>query len=176
MSPVDPLQHRLFVGMAMAFIELGRFDEAIVAAKKALRQYPSYSAAYRCLASAFIHLERDAAAREAAARVFEHDPAFTISAYIGRGGHIGRGRQSNTKLLIGFRKLGCPNEPGAQYGRGDLAHSCPGRATASSAVGESRPAFKAHRYRPTGPASVHGMVLQRHHLLTRGLGYWCTKQ
>jgi adenylate cyclase len=107
MSPVDPLLHRLFVGMAMAFIELGRFDEAIVAAKKALRQYPSYSAAYRCLASAFIHLERDAEAREAAARVFEHDPAFTISAYIGRGGHFGRGGQSNTKLLIeGLRKAG----------------------------------------------------------------------
>jgi TolB-like protein/Flp pilus assembly protein TadD len=103
MSPVDPLLHRLFVGMAMAFIELGRFDEAIVAAKKALRQYPSYSAAYRCLASAFIHLERDAEAREAAARVFEHDPAFTISAYIGRGG------QAKAKLLIeGLRKAGLP--------------------------------------------------------------------
>jgi hypothetical protein len=46
--------------------------------------------------------------------VFEHDPAFTISAYIGRGGHIGRGGQSNTKLLIeGLRKEGCSNEPGA---------------------------------------------------------------
>ena len=103
MSPVDPLLHRLFVGMAMAFIELRRFDEAIVAGKKALRQYPSYSAAYRCLASAFAHLGRDAEAREAAARVFEHDPAFTISAYIARGGH------SNSKLLIeGLRKAGLP--------------------------------------------------------------------
>ena len=88
----------------MAFIELGRFDEAIVAAKKALRQYPSYSAAYRCLASAFAHLGRDAEAREAAARVFEHDPAFTISAYMS----LARG-QSNTKLLIeGLRKAGLP--------------------------------------------------------------------
>ncbi len=87
----------------MAFIELGRFDEAIVVAKKALRQYPSYSAAYRCLASAFVHLGRDAEAREAAVRVFEHDPAFTISAYIARGG------QSNAKLLIeGLRKAGLP--------------------------------------------------------------------
>ncbi|MEH2557471.1 TolB-like protein [Bradyrhizobium algeriense] len=103
MSPVDPLLHRLFVGMAMAFIELRRFDEAIVAGKKALRQYPSYSAAYRCLASAFAHLGRDVEAREAAARVFEHDPAFTISAYIARGGH------SNSKLLIeGLRKAGLP--------------------------------------------------------------------
>jgi TolB-like protein len=103
MSPVDPLLHRLFVGMAMAFIELRRFDEAIVAGKKALRQYPSYSAAYRCLASAFAHFGRDAEAREAAARIFEHDPAFTISAYIARGG------QSKAKLLIeGLRKAGLP--------------------------------------------------------------------
>ena len=89
--------------MGMAFIELGRFDEAIVAGKKAQRQNPSYSAAYRCLASAFAHLGRDAEAREAAARLLEIDPAFTISACIARGG------QSNAKLLIeGLRKAGLP--------------------------------------------------------------------
>jgi adenylate cyclase len=87
----------------MALIELGRFDEAIVAGKKALRQNPSFSVSYRCLASAFAHLGRDAEAREAAARVFEFDPTFTISAYIARGG------QSNSKLLIeGLRKAGLP--------------------------------------------------------------------
>ncbi len=37
-SPVDPLLYRLFTGMGTALIELGRFDEAIVAGKKALRQ------------------------------------------------------------------------------------------------------------------------------------------
>ena len=74
----------------MAFIELRRFDEAIVAGKKALRQNPSYSAAYRCLASAFAHLGRDAEAREAAARLLEVDPAFTISAYDRSGRAIKR--------------------------------------------------------------------------------------
>jgi adenylate cyclase len=103
MSPVDPRLHRSFVGMGMAFIELRRFDEAIVAGKKAQRRSPSYSAAYRCLASAFAHVERDAEAREAAARVLETDPAFTISAYIARGG------QSKAKLFIeGLRKAGLP--------------------------------------------------------------------
>jgi TolB-like protein/Flp pilus assembly protein TadD len=100
-SPVDPLLHRSFIGTAMALIELGRFDEAIVAARKAVRQNPSHSAAYRCLACAFAHLERDTEAREAAARVLEHDPAFTISTYIARGG------QAKAKLLIeGLRKAG----------------------------------------------------------------------
>ena len=103
MSPVDPLLHLLFAGMGMAFIELGRFDEAIVAGKKAQRQNPSFPVAYRCLASAFAHLGRDAEAREAAARLLETDPDFTISAWIARGG------QSNSKLLIeGLRKAGLP--------------------------------------------------------------------
>jgi adenylate cyclase len=89
--------------MATAYIELRRFDEAIAAAKKARRQNPSYSSAYRCLASAFAHLGRDAEAREAAARLLEVDPAFTISAWIARGG------QTNSKLLIeGLRKAGLP--------------------------------------------------------------------
>jgi adenylate cyclase len=103
MSPVDPLLHEPLTGMGYALVELGRFDEAIVAGKKALRQNPSFPVAYRCLASAFAHLGRDAEAREAAARVLVVDPAFTISAWIARGG------QSNAKLTIeGLRKAGLP--------------------------------------------------------------------
>jgi tetratricopeptide (TPR) repeat protein len=90
-------------GIGYAFVELRRFDEAAVAAKKALRQNPSYGPAYRCLASAFAHLGRDAEARDAAARLLEVDPAFTISWFIARGG------QSNAKLTIeGLRKAGLP--------------------------------------------------------------------
>jgi adenylate cyclase len=102
-SPVDPLLFITHVGMGFAFIELRRFDEAIVAGKKAQRQSPSYAAAYRCLASAFAHLGRDAEAREAAARLLEVDPAFTISA------RMGRVRRAHVKLLIeGLRKAGLP--------------------------------------------------------------------
>src|SRR6185503_8814988 len=93
-SPVDPLLHLLFPGMGYAFIELRRFDEAIVAGRKSLRQNLSLPPACRCLASAFAHLGRDAEAREAAAHLLELDPAFTISVWIARGG------QSNAKLLI----------------------------------------------------------------------------
>jgi len=102
-SPVDPALLLPVTGIGLAFIELGRFDEAIVAGKKALRQNPSFPVAYRCLASAFAHLGRDAEAREAAARLLEVDPKFTISAWIARGG------QSNSKLQIeGLRKAGLP--------------------------------------------------------------------
>jgi adenylate cyclase len=103
MSPVDPALHHSFVGMGYAFIELFRFDEAIVAGKRAQRQNPFYPEPYRCLASAFAHLGRDAEAREAAARLLEVDPDFTISSWIARGG------QSNSKLLTeGLRKAGLP--------------------------------------------------------------------
>ena len=103
MSPVDPQLHQSFAGMGLAFIELGRFDEAIVAGKKAQRQNSSFPIAYRCLAAAFAHLGRDAEAREAAARLLEVDPTFTISAWIARGG------QANARLLTeGLRKAGLP--------------------------------------------------------------------
>jgi adenylate cyclase len=103
MSPVDPRLHLTVTGMGMAFIELGRFDEAIAAGKKAVRQNSFFSPAYRCLASAFAHLGRDAEAREAAVRLLEVDPAFTISTWSARGG------LANSKLLIeGLRKAGLP--------------------------------------------------------------------
>jgi tetratricopeptide (TPR) repeat protein len=40
-SPVDPQVHLSFPGMGYALVELRRFDEAIVAGRKALRQNPS---------------------------------------------------------------------------------------------------------------------------------------
>jgi adenylate cyclase len=107
MSPVDPELNFAFVGMGYAFIELGRFDEAVIAGKKAQRQNPIFPGAYRCLASAFAHLGRDAEAREAAARVLEFDPAFSISAWIARA--PGLGGQWGSKLLIeGLRTAGLP--------------------------------------------------------------------
>jgi len=103
MSPVDPALHRSLSGMGMALIELRRFEEAIVAGKKALRQNSSFSATYIVLASAFAHLGRDAEAREAAARLLKLDPAFTISA------RMGRRREVHAKLEIeGLRKAGLP--------------------------------------------------------------------
>src|SRR5262245_41235335 len=102
-SPLDPRLQFTFTGMGMALVELGRFEEAIVAGRKAQRHNPFFSSTYRCLASAFAHLGRDADAREAVTRMAELDPAFTISAWIDRGG------QSNSKLMIeGLRKAGVP--------------------------------------------------------------------
>jgi adenylate cyclase len=102
-SPLDPRLQFTFAGIGMALVELGRFDEAVVAGKKAQRHNPFFSSTYRCLASAFAHLGRDAEAREAVERLVELDPGFTISAWISRGG------QSQSKRMIeGLRKAGVP--------------------------------------------------------------------
>jgi adenylate cyclase len=104
-SPVDPNLHLTFGGMGFALIELGRFDAAIVWGKKSQRHNPSFPLSYYCLASALGHLGRDAEAREAAARLLEVEPSFTIAAYIART----LGGQPGSKLLIeGFRKAGLP--------------------------------------------------------------------
>jgi adenylate cyclase len=93
----------MFAWMGMALVELRRFVEAIVAGRKAQRQNPSHPLAYLCLASAFVHLGRDAEAREAAARLLEVNPAFTISGWSAWGG------QSNAQLVTeGLRKAGLP--------------------------------------------------------------------
>ena len=101
---MDPLLHIALVGRGQAFIELGRFEDAIVTGKQAQRQNASYPPTYRCLASAFAHLGRDAEAREAAARLLELEPAFTISAWSARGSG-----GSHMKMMIeGLRKAGLP--------------------------------------------------------------------
>jgi len=69
--------------------------------KKALRQN-HYLTTYRCLASAFAHLGRDAEAHDAAARVLEIDPAFTMSALIARV------PKNSTLFIEGLRKAGLP--------------------------------------------------------------------
>ena len=101
LSPFDPALFVSFTGMGMAFIGLGRFDEALTAAKKAVRQNPLYSVTYRCLAIALAHLGREAEAREAAAGLLELEPSFRISEWPGRRrlGHI---------YIDGLRKAGLP--------------------------------------------------------------------
>jgi adenylate cyclase len=102
-NPLDPTLYRTFAGIALALIELRRFDEAVVLAKRALRQYSPYLAACVCIASACAHLERNAETREATALVLETDPGFSVSSWIARGG------QSHAKLLVdGLRKAGLP--------------------------------------------------------------------
>jgi len=102
LSPFDPLLFSTFAGMGIALIGLGRFDEAVAAAKKALREKHT-SQAYRCLAAALAHLGRDAEARKTVAQFLEIDPDFRISEWVARSG------QWRAQVFIdGLRKAGLP--------------------------------------------------------------------
>jgi len=87
--------------MGFAFIELGRFDEAVATARKALQKDRAYGAAYRCLAAALAYLGRDAEARETVIQLLELEPDFRISTLRARGA------RSQT-LFEGLRKAGFP--------------------------------------------------------------------
>jgi adenylate cyclase len=103
LSPFDRWQFTRFTGMSVAFIDLGRFDEAVTAARKAVRQNPLDAVTYRCLASALAHLGRETEAREAAAGLLELEPDFRISEWAARTG------APRLQLFIdGLRKAGLP--------------------------------------------------------------------
>jgi adenylate cyclase len=103
LSPFDPWLFLRFAGIGIAYLCVGRFDEAVVAAKKALQMNQTYRAAHRCLAAALAHLGRDAEARKAAAVLLEMEPHFRISEYVARSG------QWRAKMYIdGLRKAGLP--------------------------------------------------------------------
>ncbi len=97
LSPFDPFLFSTFAGMSAAFISLGRFDEAVAAAKKALSQNQTFVMTYRCLAAALAQLGRDAEARETAARLLELEPNFHISEWM-----------APRVFIDGLRKAGLP--------------------------------------------------------------------
>ncbi len=101
LSPFDPWLPRRFTGMGIALIGLGRFDEAVAAAKNALQTNQTYGPAYRCLAAALAHLGRDAEARKTVAQLLEIEPLFRISEWVAHTG------QWQAQMYIdGLRKAG----------------------------------------------------------------------
>ncbi len=103
LSPFDLWLSSSLAGMGIAFIGVGRFDEAVAAAKNALQTKPTYASAYRCLAAALAHLARDAEARKTVAQFLEIEPDFRISEWVARSG------QWQAQMFIdGLRKAGLP--------------------------------------------------------------------
>src|SRR4029077_7874292 len=60
-------------------VHLGRFDEAVAAAKNAIHRNQAYVPAHRCLAAALALLGRDAEARIAVNQALEIEPDFRLS-------------------------------------------------------------------------------------------------
>jgi adenylate cyclase len=105
LSPLDPLLYMTLAGMGIALIELRRFDEAVVVARKAARQNQTYATTYRCLASALAHLGREAEVQKAVFRMLELEPNFRISEWVRRGAQW---HKHNKLMIEGIRKAGLP--------------------------------------------------------------------
>ena len=104
LSPFDPWLFARFTGIGIAYIGVGRFDEAVAAAKNALQKNQTYGAAYQCLAAALAHLGRHAEARKAATQILEIEPHFRISEWVACTG------QWQAQMFIdGLRKAGLPD-------------------------------------------------------------------
>jgi adenylate cyclase len=101
LSPFDPFLFSTFAGMGFAFITLGRFDEAVAAAKNALQRNQTYGPAYRCLGAALAHLGRDAEASKTVTQLHEIEPDFRISELAAR--HL-----RDPIIIGGLRKAGFP--------------------------------------------------------------------
>jgi adenylate cyclase len=101
LSPFDPSLFSVITGMSAAFISLDRIDEAVGAARKAIRQNPLYPVTYRFLAIALAHLTREAEARDAAAGLLKLEPGFRISEWPA-------GRRLPQIYIDGLRKAGLP--------------------------------------------------------------------
>ena len=90
-SPLDPRLQFTFTGMGMALVELGRFEEAVVAGKKAQRHNTLFSSTYRCLASAFALqrlLSREGHASELHIGVARDGAGFAAHAWLTSAGRI----------------------------------------------------------------------------------------
>ena len=79
LSPMDIWLYATLTGLALAYIQLGRFDAAVVASRKALQQNAHLTSAFRTLSSALAHAGRIEQAREAAHSMLLLEPNFTIS-------------------------------------------------------------------------------------------------
>jgi len=103
LSPVDPRLYDTLTGVASTLIIMGRDDEAVESSRRALALNARFTSAYRCLAAAFGHLNREAEAKEAATALLEIEPSFRISAWANYGG-----QWQGERFLEGLRLAGLP--------------------------------------------------------------------
>ena len=79
LSPFDPWAFAAFHSLKLGYFHLGRYEEAAIAAHKAVQSNPAHSISYVLLTAPLTKLGRLQDAKVAAARVLELQPAFQYS-------------------------------------------------------------------------------------------------
>jgi tetratricopeptide (TPR) repeat protein len=109
LSPLDRLRRTFTVGIAIAHLTAGRYEEAVDWADRTLREEPGYRVALFSKAVACAHLDRIEEARSALSQLIEAQPGFTIARYRAFWSRV----FSPALLAIwlkGLRKAGLPEE------------------------------------------------------------------
>jgi adenylate cyclase len=106
LSRRDPMDFAAWAGLATAFIQLGRDQEAISAARKAIQQGPTYTAAWRSLAAALALTGNLTEAHTALAHHHNLAPELTLSKW--KVINIHYTDEAKSRLEEGLRKAGMP--------------------------------------------------------------------
>jgi adenylate cyclase len=102
---MDTWLYSTLTGLALAYIQMGRFDAAIAASRKALHQNAHFSSTLRTLAAALAHAGRVEEARGAAQSLLRLEPEFTINEWNQRN----LWQQGAKELFVeGLRMAGLP--------------------------------------------------------------------
>jgi len=104
-SPFDPLGYLAYDSIAVGHFQLGRYEEAANAARKAVQFNPGFSVNHVLLAAPLVKLGRVDEARTAAARVLELHPSFSMSKQFTS---VGCARELTALLTDALREAGLP--------------------------------------------------------------------
>jgi hypothetical protein len=110
LSPLDPQRWMFFFGMSAAHLVARRLEAAIDWADRCLREQPRLPHVYRCKAVACAHLDRMQNAQECLERMFELQPAFTISGWKRTYAASLFSLETMAMYVEGLRKAGLPEE------------------------------------------------------------------
>jgi tetratricopeptide (TPR) repeat protein len=106
LNPRDPRGWFIKLGIAVAYMHMGRFDEAIPACKTALNLNPRNTAALRMLATCLVKEGRQSEAAEVAREVLAFEPQLTLTKVRARAGYLGV--QFLNEYLAALRIAGIP--------------------------------------------------------------------
>jgi adenylate cyclase len=88
LSPIDMLAFTPYNALAMGNFQLGHYEEAANAARRAVRSNPNNSSTQRFLAAALAKLGELEAAEAAAAQALALDPSFNARAFFAACGTV----------------------------------------------------------------------------------------
>ena len=107
LSPYDPLIYLPFVGLSYAYFFTGRFEDALLAARRAAQANPRFSVPAIFQTAALAALGRDAEARASARHLLELQPGFRIGPLIAS---YSSNKQRLAMLADALRRAGLPED------------------------------------------------------------------